>query len=158
MLGQLWPDQSKSLTRTEKPLRNICKQACAHTWTHTHKYAHTHTLWQRIACQNAKETTLWALHKFTLKEFWLGNSLYGKYCHRRKYTLTHTHAHTAQTQSQSPLLIIAFVTKELEGNTAPLALIKENHILWSNSQEVSAALTLQPHPRQTMSNKLTHLN
>lgn len=48
---------------------------------------------------------------------------------REKYTLTRTHARTAQTQSQSPLFIIAFVTKELEGNTAPLALIKENHIL-----------------------------
>lgn len=48
---------------------------------------------------------------------------------------THTHArarrHTqiAQPQSQSPFFIIATVTTELEGNTAPLALIKENHIL-----------------------------
>lgn len=43
---------------------------------------------------------------------------------------TQTHAsHTAKTQSQSPLFMIALVTKELEGNTAPLALIKENHIL-----------------------------
>lgn len=32
------------------------------------------------------------------------------------------HTHAAQTQSQSSLFIITFVTKELEGNTAPLAL------------------------------------
>lgn len=57
----------------------------------------------------------------------MGNSLYRANTVTRENT--HSHLHTAETQSQRPLFTITFVTKELEENTAPLALIKENHIL-----------------------------
>ena len=105
---------ARSKQKVWQELRNLwemyaSKQACTHTHARTRTHGNTqknkHTLWQRTACQNAKETTLWALHKFTLKEFWLGNGLYEKHCHKIRYTLTHTHMHTHFTNTVSKPLI-----------------------------------------------------
>lgn len=139
----------------QEPLRNLCEEARARSHTHKPTDAHFGT-GLTVECQRNYS---WALQKC----IWRGSDsviacMENTFIKEDMHAHTYTHAHKCVRTHPNLDFITALVRQEFEGNTTPLALIKENQSLWSNSQEVSAALTLQPHPRQTMSNNLTHLN